>query len=104
MAPFHRGFFRRAQEMAQAAQSQTERLQQEIADAERRKADAEAALELARSAIYRFDHFDPLFGGDFQCPDCWVSRGVHASMIPIPSDTGADWFRCKTCGLELSTD
>lgn len=104
MAGFYRCLFRRAREVAEAAAQQTERLKKEIEAAEKRKAEIEAEFELAKLAVDRLDGFEPEIGGDPQCPDCWVSRGVRSRMIPIPSETGTDWFRCRTCGQEIAID
>ena len=66
--------------------------------------EAEAALELAQSALARHDRFDPIIGDDHQCPVCWVTDGVRSKIVPILSDTAVDWFRCKTCHTEISTE
>ena len=96
--------YRRAAEAARAAQDRGVGLKKEILDAEQRKAEAEAALELAQSALARHDRFDPIIGDDHQCPVCWVTDGVRSKIVPIPSDTAVDWFRCKTCHTEISTE
>lgn len=102
--PFYKSLIRRANEAATAAQDTTARLQREISELKERMTQAQAELEVSKSAVNRLDGFEPDFDGDLQCPGCWVSRGTRSRMIPIPSNTHVDWFRCKTCHLELPRD
>lgn len=102
--PFFKSLLREAQHAAETARGKCESLHQEILDLEQRKAEKQAALELARTAVQRFDSFEPDIDGNLRCPDCWVSRGVESTLIPIPSDTSDDLFRCKTCHLEISIE
>lgn len=102
MAKFYEGLFLRAREAATDVQQRIEGLQNEILNLEQSVTEKKAALKLAMSAVHRLDHFRPEVGGDVQCPDCWVTRGVQASIVPIPSSTGDDLFRCNTCHQEFS--
>ncbi len=104
MSDLYTWLFRRAAEAARAAQERGAQLKIEILDAEQRKSEAEAALELANSALVRLDRFDPIIGDNHQCPYCWVTNGVRSKIAPIPSDTAVDWFRCETCHTEISTE
>lgn len=100
--PFYTPINKRAQKAADDSRKECLRLHQKIKDLEKEKAEAEAALQLARSAIQRFDNFNPNIGGDLLCPDCWIYRDISSILIPIPSETDADLFRCKTCHMEIS--
>ncbi|MFL9829170.1 hypothetical protein, partial [Rhodoplanes sp. SY1] len=91
-----------AKEAAEAEQLRCVRLLEEIAQLEKRKAEAEAELSLARDAVRRLDNFEPVVGQQQrQCPNCWVRRGTRANLEPIPSDTDSDLFRCDTCHIDF---
>ena len=104
MGGLYTWLYRCAAEAARTAQERGAKLKIEISHAEQRKSEAEAALELANSALSRHDRFDPIIGDDHQCPYCWITNGVRSKIVPIPSDTDVDWFRCKTCHTEISTE
>ena len=104
MGDLYTRLFRRAAEAARAAQERGAALKIEILEVEQRKSEAEAALALANSAIVRLDRFDPVIGDDYQCPHCWVTDGIRSKIVPIPSNTAVDWFRCVTCHTEISTE
>ncbi|ANK79916.1 MAG: hypothetical protein TEF_03240 [Rhizobiales bacterium NRL2] len=105
MAAFRRPFSERAKEAVESAQADAVSFKAEILKLEDAIAEKKAALELAQSAIDRFDSFVLKIGGKVQCPDCWILRGVHADMIPIESsNTRVDWFRCRQCHLEAPLD
>ena len=41
-------------------------------------------------------------GTDYQCPVCWIRRGVRSNLDPIGFGTNAkDLFRCAQCGLKV---
>jgi hypothetical protein len=63
----------------------------------------EAALEASIDAIERSFHFQPTLRGDFQCPVCWTANGQHVSLIPLPSDSGVDNFKCPECHEPFSS-
>ncbi len=104
MGDLYTWLFRRAAEAARAAQERGAELKIEILEAEQHKSEAEVALQLANAAIVRLDRFDPIIGDDHQCPNCWVTDGIRSKIVPIPSDTAVDWFRCVTCHTEISTE
>jgi DNA-directed RNA polymerase subunit RPC12/RpoP len=68
---------------------------------EERLAERKAARELARTAAMRGDQFAPELDGNYQCPICWVSNGIHADLTPIQSDTTDDLFRCENCNRKI---
>jgi hypothetical protein len=91
-----------AADIAHAAQSRVELLKKEIEEAEQRKAKAQNELDVARSAAGQVDAFDPEFGGEYQCPYCWVRRDIRSALKPIPSsESNVDRFRCVTCDAEI---
>ena len=76
-------------------------LQQEIDEAELHIKQLKLQLESSRSARQRSLNFSPTLGRDFQCPDCWVSRNIKSSLMPIPSEDQSDKFVCNTCNEEF---
>jgi len=91
-----------AADIAHVAQSRIEHLKKEIEEAEQLKAKAQAELEMAKSAASQVDAFEPEFGGDYQCPYCWVRRDTRSALRPIPSsESNVDRFRCVSCDAEV---
>jgi hypothetical protein len=76
----------------------------EISELEIRLAELRANCDLAENSIGRLNQFAPEIGGIYQCPMCWVSKGLHGDLTPIPSDTNEDLFRCVNCNrtIEIS--
>jgi hypothetical protein len=94
-----------AADVAHVAQSRIEHLKKEIEEAEQLKAKAQAELGVARSAASQADTFEPEFGGDYQCPYCWVRRDTRSALKPIPSrESNVDRFRCVTCDAEIDLE
>jgi hypothetical protein len=104
MNGLHAWLWRHAHETAEAAQRRAQHLQEKVLEAEQLKARAEAALQLAQSAVGRLDYFEPVIHRELQCPDCWVARGVHSKLKPVPSDTKDDKFKCESCHQEFSPE
>lgn len=104
MSGLHAWLFRIANEATSREQKRAERLRAEIFEAEKRKAKAQAELEIAQSASGRLDAFAPVLGGYEQCPLCWIERGIQSNLKPIDSETSVDWFRCETCHREMSKE
>jgi hypothetical protein len=77
------------------------RLQAELMEIETRKAEIEAQLRAASLGPERVFNFQPQIGRHFQCPRCWVERGLKSPVNPIPSNTREDLFRCHTCHYDL---
>ncbi len=92
-----------ASELAQGAQARMADLQRQLTDVETRKAQIEADLKAARLSPERVFNFQPQIGGDFQCPRCWIQNETKAVLAPIGGGTKTeDFFRCRTCGFEIS--
>lgn len=102
MNGLHAWLFRIANDAAKTEQQRAQRLVKEIADLEERKAEAEKELGLARTALSRFDRFEPVINGERQCPICLISDGIPADLKPIESDDGADLYRCTVCHRKMS--
>ena len=82
------------------AGAEVERCRREVSEAQKRLADLAAKLELAKTAVDRRDDFQPLIGGHYQCPYCWINDGTRASLTPIPDDM----FRCEECDRKISDE
>lgn len=92
---------RAAREAADYAQARVSQFERELADLEKRLADAKAKRDTARLAPKRLADFQVKIGADYQCPRCWISEGVHASIRPVPSNTRDDLFGCRRCGSDF---
>ena len=90
--------------IAQDESARVEILLTEISQLENRLAELRANCDLAKNSVGRLDQFAPEIGGNYQCPMCWVSNGLHGDLRPIPSDTKDDLFRCENCNrtIEIS--
>jgi len=95
-----------AQDAAKDEGAVIEALAREIDQLEERLAERKAARELARTAVMRGDQFAPELDGNYQCPICWVSNGIHADLTPIPNDTSDsdDLFRCENCNRQIEIE
>ena len=90
--------------IAQDEKARFEALRTEISQLENRLAELRADYDLAENSVGRLDQFAPEVGGNYQCPMCWVSKGLHGDLTPIASDTKEDLFRCVNCNrtIEIS--
>ena len=90
--------------IAQDESARVEVLLTEISQLENRLAELRANCDLAKNAVGRVDQFAPEIGGNYQCPMCWVSNGLHGDLRLIPSDTKDGLFRCENCNrtIEIS--
>lgn len=71
------------------------RLEQELADVERRLMRADLASE--RLATFR-EHID----GRLQCPCCWIEHEMTTDLVAVPGNDREDKFRCRVCTCEIS--
>jgi hypothetical protein len=90
-----------ADDIASALQNSQAALEQQILDLEKRLAELHAERNLARSAANRAANMEVFVNNHYECPRCWVMRGEHAKLRPVPSETGDDIFRCQKCREEL---
>lgn len=73
-------------------------LDKELSDLKLQILTKQTQSDLAGSAIKRLLDFRPSGGGVYHCPDCWVSRGVDATLRSVGGGTStADYFVCNTC-------
>lgn len=79
-------------------------LNKEKADLETKAAKLQEALRQTDFAIDRLGDFQAILGNIPQCPVCWIRHGAHAALIPQPSGTEIDLFRCRECHFELELD
>jgi hypothetical protein len=87
-----------ARRMALHQQHEASGLQNQINEIEDRKAKLLAERDLARGARERLANFEVKIGTDYQCPDCWISRGIRSALYAIGSnERRLDAFRCRTC-------
>lgn len=72
-------------------------LEKEQLDLQLKLKEKEAQSEAASMAFERSHNFAPTLGPDFACPECWVRHGRQVAIVPIPSETNDDLFRCREC-------
>ncbi len=82
------------------AGAEVERCQREVSEAQKRLDGLAAKLSVAKSAVGRRNDFQPLIGGHYQCPYCWINDGTRASLTLIPDDM----FRCEECDRTISDE
>jgi hypothetical protein len=82
------------------AGAEVERCQREVSEAQKRLDGLATKLSVAKSAVGRRNDFQPLIGGHYQCPYCWINDGTRASLTLIPDDM----FRCEECDRTISDE
>ena len=93
----------RAAKAAASVEQRTTGLETEIFDLEAALANKKAELDAANGALERLNSYVPSLGGQLQCPDCWVFRQRHESLVAVPGGRyGIDLFRCPHCPVEMN--
>ena len=72
------------------AGAEVERCQREVSEAQKR----------LDGLATKLNDFQPLIGGHYQCPYCWINDGTRASLTLIPDDM----FRCEECDRTISDE
>lgn len=93
---------RLAIEIAKDVQKSMPDAQAELRAMQTRMAEIQSELATAKTASQRALDFQFKVGTDYQCPRCWVSRGAHSTITPIPGNGADDVFICRTCLLEIA--
>ena len=92
----------KAAEISKRLQSGISALKNEILKMEAQKREKEATLHAAGMSRQRSLDFKPTIGRYYQCPECWVSTGVHTDLdnpdSPVPDKF--DIFVCHVCHSE----
>src|SRR5580704_11450609 len=92
-----------AAELAGNAKFKATALQKEKLTIEARLREIETELHAANLAHERLNSFVPVRGNDLQCPGCWIDREAAAALRPVGGGTRTeDFFKCRTCGPDLS--
>lgn len=92
-----------ARDIAGISAAQTEHLQIELLELQKKEAEIRRQLEMAKTAGQRLVNFQPVINGHIQCPDCWVSRAQQVAMRPGPADAdNRDTFACRVCHYEFA--
>jgi transposase-like protein len=92
-----------ATELAMDAKDNVAELQRKLSAVETAKLEIEARLNTANHALERLSSFVSIRGSDLQCPRCWISNEVIASLRPASGGPSAhDNFRCETCKSDFN--
>jgi len=92
-----------AQEAAQNTYTKQTNLEQEITELENKISQKKAAMNLARNSLKRLPNFQVEFGGNYQCPYCWIESGRQSSLRAIGGGTKKEnFFRCTSCDTLIS--
>jgi len=75
----------------------------DLSDIENRLSQIKSALKALEVPANHLNGFQPIFNGNFQCPNCWVRSGIHARLTPIQGTDDEDIFRCGICDYEVTT-
>lgn len=97
MSELERQLRQRADEAASRAQMQNLHVQKRLSDLKAEVAQLMAAVDAGSLAPKRRLDYKAKIGIDYQCPDCWIVRGVQAQLIPQSSPTAIDLFKCSQC-------
>ena len=90
-----------ASDCALSAKERAAQLDRELTELEIRKGVLETQFKSAVAAANRISNYRPRLGLDYQCPNCWVEKGMMSPMQVMPSGAVADRFRCRLCGNEF---
>jgi hypothetical protein len=86
-----------ATELAMDAKDDVADLHRKLSAIETAKVEIESRLQIANHALERLSSFVSMRGSDLQCPRCWITGEVIASLRPSSGNGDHDKFRCETC-------
>ena len=86
-----------ATELAMDAKDDVADLQRKLSAIETAKVEIESRLHIANHALERLSSFVSMRGSDLQCPRCWITSEVIASLQLSNGNGDHDKFRCETC-------
>ena len=86
-----------ATELAINAKDDVADLRRKLSAIETAKVEIESRLHIANHALERLSSFVSIQGSDLQCPRCWITTEVIASLRPSNGNSDHDKFRCETC-------
>jgi len=85
----------KAAEIAARIQKRASGLKQEYLDLQKLTSEKKAQLDSVNLAGERLTNFKIKIGIDYQCPTCWIERGIQSSFFPVPSAGRNDVFKCQ---------
>ena len=86
-----------ATELAMDAKENVADLQRKLSAIETAKVEIESRLHIANRALERLSSFVSMRGSDLQCPRCWITSEVIASLQLSNGNGDHDKFRCEIC-------
>lgn len=82
-------------------QGQKAAVERELAEVEAKRVELLSKRDSISRAQQRRLDFSPVFGRDYQCPSCWITKEDRSTMRPVASRSDDDFFECGVCGFEL---
>ena len=86
-----------ATELAMDAKDDVADLQRKLSAIETAKVEIKSRLHIANHALERLSSFVSMRGSDLQCPRCWITSEVIASLQLSDGNGDHDKFRCEIC-------
>lgn len=91
-----------AKQIAAELQVRATGLQRELLDVQARAAQIKAEMDAVSGAPERLANYTVEFGGDYQCPRCWIISGTRSPLKAVPGGTTGDLFRCRACNNKFT--
>ena len=86
-----------ATELAMDAKDDVADLQRKLSAIETAKVEIESRLHIANQRWSASSSFVSMRGSDLQCPRCWITSEVIASLQRSNGNGDHDKFRCEIC-------
>ena len=92
----------RANDFARRLKYKIPRLERDMEELEKKKAEISAEIESARrSEELASQYLVYVNGGSQRCPLCWVNKGSTVIIDAIDGNGNVDRFRCSECRSEF---
>ena len=93
-----------AGEIATRLQSTKPKLEKEERQLQERVSDLHSQINEIGLAFQRLSDFQPSFGTDFSCPECWIVVGKVSFLANSRSTDDVDTFTCTSCGHTFDSE
>lgn len=97
MAGMQEGLARKVLENVSPYRAQLPVAQAKLATLQQQVSDTQRSIDGLTRTIARADTFEMMIGADYQCPKCWITKGIKSSLIQVHKDGQNASFNCGTC-------